>query len=75
MRDLVGRLEAAASLPLLEFFGEMHYRAEAVTAFLATLELVRLGVVTVFQHAPFGEIHVSRTGVPFSLEQIKDTYR
>ena len=38
-----GSRRAAGALPLLEFLGEMRYRAEAVTAFLATLELVRLG--------------------------------
>ena len=41
------------TLPLLEFLGTMRYRAEAVTAFLAALELIRLGVVRVFQTAPF----------------------
>jgi len=53
----------------------MQERAEAVTAFLATLELSRLGVVRVFQTAPFAEIHATRTDVPFSTEQVRDTYR
>jgi segregation and condensation protein A len=75
MRDLVERLERSGNLPLLEFLGEMHYRAEAVTAFLATLELVRLGIVTAFQLSAFGEIHVSRTDAPFSVDQMRDTYR
>lgn len=75
MRDLVGRLEQAGTLPLLELLGQMRYRAEAVTAFLATLELIRLGVVTVFQPAAFAEIHVSRTELPFSVEQVRDTYQ
>ncbi len=75
MRDLVERLDQAGTLPLLEFLGQMRYRAEAVTAFLATLELIRLGVVTVFQPAAFAEIHVSRTELPFSLEQVRDTYQ
>jgi len=75
MRDLVERLERAGTLPLLQFLGEMTYRAEAVTAFLATLELIRLGVVTAFQPSPFAEIHVSRTASPFSLDQVRDTYR
>jgi len=38
----------------LEFLGEMRYRAEAVTAFLAALELIRLGVVRALQPAPSG---------------------
>jgi segregation and condensation protein A len=74
MRELLARL-AKGTLPLLEFLGEMHYRAEAVTAFLAALELIRLGVVTVFQRAAFGEILVSRTEKEFSVDEVKDTYR
>jgi segregation and condensation protein A len=75
MRELLGKLEERGSLPLLELLGQMRYRAEAVTAFLATLELVRLGVATVYQPAAFAEIHVSRTQVPFSVDQIRDEYR
>ena len=62
-------------MPLLTFLGEMAYRAEAVTAFLATLELIRLGVVRAFQASPFGEIHVHRTEAVFDATQIRDTYR
>jgi segregation and condensation protein A len=75
MRELVERLERTGALPLLEFLGEMRYRAEAVTAFLATLELIRLGAITAFQPAAFAEIHVSRTEAPFSVDQVRDTYR
>src|SRR5215468_617735 len=75
MVELVGRLEEKGDLPLLEFFGAMRYRAEAVTSFLACLELIRLGVVTVFQPAPFGQIHARRTEAAFSADQIRDTYR
>jgi len=74
MRELLARLEKG-TVPLLEFLGEMRYRAEAVTAFLAALELIRLGVVTVFQRAAFGEILVSRTEMEFSVDEVKDTYR
>ncbi len=75
MEELIARLKEAGTLPLLVFLGEMHYRAEAVTAFLAALELIRLGVVRAFQATPFGEIHVSRTEVPFVADQVRDTYR
>jgi segregation and condensation protein A len=77
MTQLVERLENApgGTLPLLEFLGEMTYRAEAVTAFLATLELVRLGAVRAFQTQAFGQILVSRTEASFSAEQVRDTYR
>ena len=49
MIELLERLDAARTMPLLEFLGRMRYRAEAVTAFLACLELIRLGVVRAFQ--------------------------
>jgi segregation and condensation protein A len=75
MRELIERLEGAGALPLLEFLGGMRYRAEAVTAFLATLELIRLGVVTAFQPSAFAEIHVSRTDLPFSVDEVRDTYQ
>jgi segregation and condensation protein A len=75
MTELLARLDAERTLPLLEFLGTMRYRAEAVTAFLAALELIRLGVVRVFQASPFGEIHATRTNVPFSAEQVRDVYR
>lgn len=75
MEELLERLKRERTLPLLEFLGTMQYRAEAVTAFLAALELIRLGVVRVFQSAAFGEIHVTRTDVPFSADAVRDTYR
>ena len=56
------------------FSGQMRYRAEAVTAFLACLELIRLGVVRAFQVRPFAEIHVTRTDVAFTAQQIRDNY-
>lgn len=75
MLELVERLEKSGTMPLLEFWGAMRFRAEAVTAFLATLELIRLGVVRAFQAAPFAEIHATRTDVVFSPDQVRDTYR
>jgi segregation and condensation protein A len=77
MEELLGRLEASqnGAMPLLAFLGEMRYRAEAVTAFLAALELIRLGIVRVFQPVPFGEIHATRTDLPFSAEQVRETYK
>jgi len=75
MDALLRRLDGSGTLPLLEFLGEMRNRAEAVTAFLAALELVRLGVVRVFQPVPFGEIHATRTELPFSHDQVRETYR
>ncbi|HEY3202689.1 MAG TPA: segregation/condensation protein A [Thermoanaerobaculia bacterium] len=74
MRELLERLDEARTLPLLELLGQMRYRAEAVTAFLACLELIRLGVVRVFQARPFSEIRASRTDLAFSAEQIRDNY-
>jgi segregation and condensation protein A len=74
MIELLERLDAARSMPLLEFLGQMRYRAEAVTSFLACLELIRLGVVRAFQVRPFAEIHATRTDVPFTAQQIRDNY-
>ena len=74
MIELLERLDAARTMPLLEFLGQMSYRAEAVTAFLACLELIRLGVVRAFQIRPFAEIHATRTDVPFTAQQIRDNY-
>jgi segregation and condensation protein A len=74
MLELLARLDEKRTMPLLEFLGQMRYRAEAVTAFLACLELIRLGVVRAFQTRPFAEIHASRTDVVFTPDQIRDTY-
>ncbi|HTY41320.1 MAG TPA: segregation/condensation protein A [Thermoanaerobaculia bacterium] len=74
MIELLERLDAARTMPLLEFLGQMRYRAEAVTTFLACLELIRLGVVRAFQVRAFAEIHASRTEVPFTAQQIRDNY-
>lgn len=74
MLELLARLDEKRTMPLLEFLAQMRYRAEAVTTFLACLELIRLGVVRAFQAKPFAEIHASRTEVVFTPDQIKDTY-
>lgn len=74
MEELLARLDERRTLPLLDFFGEMALRAEAVTAFLAFLELIRLGVARAFQKVAFGEIHVTRTDVEFTAADVRDTY-
>jgi len=74
MIELLERLDAARTMSLLEFLGQMRYRAEAVTTFLACLELIRLGVVRAFQPRPFAEIHATRTDLPFTIQQIRDNY-
>jgi segregation and condensation protein A len=74
MVELLTRLDEARTMPLLDFLGRMRYRAEAVTSFLACLELIRLQVVRVFQARPFAEIHASRTELAFSADEIRDNY-
>ena len=74
MLELLARLDEKRTMPLLEFLGQMRFRAEAVTTFLACLELIRLGVVRAFQARPFAEIHASRTEAAFSADQIRDNY-
>jgi segregation and condensation protein A len=75
MEELLARLDERRTLPLLDFLGAMSLRAEAVTAFLAALELIRLGVARAFQREPFGEIHVTRTDVAYTVTDVRDTYR
>ena len=74
MIDLLARAEDGGTLPLLEWLGTFRYRAEAITTFLAALELTRLGVLRIFQTAPFSEVHVSRTEMPFDASRIRDDY-
>ena len=74
MIELLERVDEARTMPLLDFLGRMRYRAEAVTTFLACLELIRLGVVRAFQTRPFAEIHATRTDLPFTVQQIRDNY-
>lgn len=74
MLEMLERVESRGPLPLLEFLGTLRYRTEALTAFLAVLELARLGVLRIFQPAAFAEIHVSRTDAPFDADRIRDDY-
>jgi segregation and condensation protein A len=75
MEQLLARLDERRTVPLLEFLGEMAFRAEAVTAFLAILELIRLGVARAFQKTAFGEIHVTRTDIVYTAADVRDTYQ
>ena len=74
MIELVGRVEDRGTLPLLELLGTFRYRTEAITTFLAALELTRIAVLRIFQPAPFAEIHVSRTDREFQISEIQDVY-
>jgi segregation and condensation protein A len=74
MIELLARAEEHRTLPLLEWLGTLLYRSEAITTFLAALELARLGVLRIFQPAPFGEVHVSRTDLPFDAARIREEY-
>lgn len=74
MIELVTRVEQRGTLPLLELMGTFRYRTEAITTFLAALELARIAVLRIFQPAPFSEIHVSRTDREFDISEIQDVY-
>ena len=74
MIQLVERVEERGTLPLLELLGSFRYRTEAITTFLAALELTRIAVLRIFQPAPFAEIHVSRTDREFHISEIQDVY-
>lgn len=54
MVEIMQRLEVSPSLRFEELDGE-----ERVVAFVAILELARLGLVTLWQQSPFGEIWVA----------------
>jgi segregation and condensation protein A len=56
IRNLKKRIFQAAELNLLEFFEEMHSRAELILAFTAVLEIIRTESVELFQSKTFGEI-------------------
>ena len=54
MVEILERLEASPSLRLMELDG-----GELVVAFVAVLELARLGLVALWQEVPFGDIWVA----------------
>jgi segregation and condensation protein A len=56
MRQLRGRLAETGSVRLVEFFEGCPTRSAMIAAFLAVLELVRLGAVLVVQEETFDEI-------------------
>jgi chromatin segregation and condensation protein Rec8/ScpA/Scc1 (kleisin family) len=74
MIDLVKAVEERGTLPLVDLLGTFRYRREAITTFLAALELTRIAVLRLFQPEPFSEIHVSRTDREFDLSEIQDVY-
>jgi chromatin segregation and condensation protein Rec8/ScpA/Scc1 (kleisin family) len=74
MIELVRAVEERGTLPLVDLLGTFRYRREAITTFLAALELTRLAVLRLFQPAAFSEIHVSRTERPFDIAEIQDVY-
>lgn len=62
MRDLEKLLQASRSFPLLTHMLTRSDRLEAVTWFLAGLELVWLKAARVHQRLPFAEIYLTPTG-------------
>jgi segregation and condensation protein A len=68
MRTLYELICAQRSFPLLSHLLTRPDRLEAVTWFLAGLELARLGVAEVHQRTHFAEIFVTATGLPLPAE-------
>jgi segregation and condensation protein A len=56
IRALKDRIAAAGEVSLLAFFEEMQNRRELVTAFIAVLEIVKNGGVSLKQSTTFGDI-------------------
>jgi segregation and condensation protein A len=75
MLQVLGRLGDESPLHLLGFLSESPSRSEIVVLFVATLELVRLQVIRLFQAEALGEILLHRTSESFDLDAFEDYYR
>lgn len=60
MRTLKDRIASLGEVSLLAFFEEMRNRRELVTAFIAVLEIVKNGGVSLRQKGTFGDIILKR---------------
>jgi segregation and condensation protein A len=60
MNDILDLLEAQESLSFFALFEKANSRVEAVTVFLAMLELTRLKSIRIIQIQSFGEIRISK---------------
>jgi segregation and condensation protein A len=56
--DLLARLSEREACGFEDLFDDAVSRADLITTFLALLEMIRLGLVRVFQMGPFGPIRV-----------------
>ena len=63
VQDILGRLMTASKIYFHSLFQTVKNKLEAITAFLAVLELIRLKEIRVKQQDPFGEIEIERNKV------------
>jgi len=71
IQDLLDRLHATPRMAFFEVFASSNSRIELIGFFLATLELIRFGVLTARQEDGFGEIVLEACGeVPDSLTSL-----
>jgi segregation and condensation protein A len=66
MNAILEALEGEESITFLSLFESEHerHRLVIIVTFLALLELVRIGLIRVFQGEPFGPIRLARTFLP-----------
>jgi segregation and condensation protein A len=78
INEIVDRLAAEETLRFLECFSltgsAAQIRHEAIVTFLAVLEMARLRMIRILQHAPGGEIYVTRTAELHSVQEVGEDY-
>lgn len=76
MEEMLARVSPdGTASPLSEIFRGLSGRAEAIAAFLALLELLRLRIVRCVQTEEFSEIWLERTAEDASLDGYEEAYR
>ena len=63
VQDIMERLTQTSVICFSALFKAVKHKLEAITIFLALLELIRLREITITQQDHFGEIEISKTGV------------
>ena len=74
MLQVLGRT-SDGPVHLVSLLSEIATKGEVVVLFVATLELVRLGLVRALQQETFGEILLHRTEGNFDFAQFEDSYQ
>lgn len=75
MLQVLGKLSDETPLHLVGFLSQAPSRGEIVVLFVATLELVRLQLVRLYQDQAFAEILLHRTEENFDVDTFEDYYQ